>query len=99
MAYPTTITRFLIHIAFLSLQCRLEVPRITLAHFFCLACSGWWSNSTICAELPFLIAELPEQDHMGNLLAVMTQFGNVSAVLYIPAPASHDRKRDQRPER
>eukprot|EP00928_Gymnodinium_smaydae_P037812 TRINITY_DN26200_c0_g1_i2.p1 TRINITY_DN26200_c0_g1~~TRINITY_DN26200_c0_g1_i2.p1 ORF type:complete len:419 (+),score=82.08 TRINITY_DN26200_c0_g1_i2:69-1259(+) len=44
--------------------------------------SGWWSLNIITAELPFFVAELPEGERLGNLLAVCGQLGNIAPILY-----------------
>lgn len=44
--------------------------------------SGWWSLNIITAELPYFVAELPQGQRLGNLIAVCTQLGNVAPILY-----------------
>lgn len=44
--------------------------------------SGWWSLNIITAELPFFVAELPEHQRLGNLVAVCTQLGNIAPIFY-----------------
>lgn len=44
--------------------------------------SGWWSLNVITAELPYFIAELPEAERLGNLIAVCTQVGNIFPIIY-----------------
>lgn len=44
--------------------------------------SGWWSLNVITAELPYFVATLPEQEALGNLIAVCTQVGNILPIAY-----------------
>eukprot|EP00930_Biecheleria_cincta_P055174 TRINITY_DN41525_c0_g1_i1.p1 TRINITY_DN41525_c0_g1~~TRINITY_DN41525_c0_g1_i1.p1 ORF type:complete len:425 (-),score=50.02 TRINITY_DN41525_c0_g1_i1:332-1606(-) len=61
----------------------LEEANVAEVMAWCLTgMSGWWSLNIITAELPFFVAELPQHQKLGNLLAVCTQLGNVAPIFY-----------------
>lgn len=60
----------------------LRVSRAALVLWCLFGASGWWSANAIYAQLPLFIATLPEAEHLGNLIAATTQFGNLCPILY-----------------
>lgn len=55
--------------------------------------SGWWSINVITAELPYFVAELPEKEALGNLIAVCTQLGNILPIAYKAGGGRHGQSR------
>lgn len=61
----------------------VDEANVTEVVAWCLTgMSGWWSLNIITAELPFFVAELPQHQRLGNLLAVCTQLGNIAPIFY-----------------
>ncbi|CAE8703347.1 unnamed protein product, partial [Polarella glacialis] len=54
--------------------------RMTL--FYLFGMSAWWAGNVIFAQLPLLVAELPEADSLGSTLSMMIQTGNIVAITY-----------------
>eukprot|EP00931_Biecheleriopsis_adriatica_P106240 TRINITY_DN80726_c0_g1_i1.p1 TRINITY_DN80726_c0_g1~~TRINITY_DN80726_c0_g1_i1.p1 ORF type:complete len:425 (-),score=58.12 TRINITY_DN80726_c0_g1_i1:42-1316(-) len=59
-----------------------EASHAEIAAWCLTGMSGWWSLNIIQAELPYFVAEMPQGQRLGNLLAVCTQLGNIAPIVY-----------------
>ncbi|CAE8609914.1 unnamed protein product [Polarella glacialis] len=53
-----------------------------MALFYLFGMSAWWAGNVIFAQLPLLVAELPEAESLGSTLSMMIQTGNIVAITY-----------------
>eukprot|EP00931_Biecheleriopsis_adriatica_P056666 TRINITY_DN33588_c0_g1_i1.p1 TRINITY_DN33588_c0_g1~~TRINITY_DN33588_c0_g1_i1.p1 ORF type:complete len:475 (+),score=79.88 TRINITY_DN33588_c0_g1_i1:102-1526(+) len=59
-----------------------EVSYCTAALFTMFGMSAWWVGNSIFAQMPLLVAKLPEGKGLGTQISMMMQVGNVFSIGY-----------------